>query len=107
MDKWEGEPLQQKFPKLHSFAIDGTLSLQNFCATQDEREHFHLPMSTEAYEQFNELGEIIPQLSPFRKDRWIWNGSVNKYSSMQMYKHLMGEKEEHLSSKSFGVALAD
>jgi hypothetical protein len=49
-DKWEGEILNQKFPELHPYAIDETLSVQSFCETQDWTEHFHLPMSIEAYE---------------------------------------------------------
>lgn len=94
-DKWQGEPFQHKFPELHSYAIDDTLSLQRFYASEDWTEHLHMPLSSQAFSQFNQLEELITKLSNNRKDKWVCNGQANKYSSMQMYKHLMGDVEGH------------
>ena len=91
---YAGKP-QLKFPELHSFAIDDSISLQKFNASQDLTVHFHLPMSTAAFEQSNSLKEIIPQPEPSGKDKWICNGSANRYSPMQMYKRAMGDDDGH------------
>lgn len=58
-------------------------------------DHFHLPLSTEAFNQFNELGNIVPQLNSSGKDQWGCNGQTTTYSSMQMYSNLMENGEEH------------
>lgn len=94
-DNWAGEPIQNKFPELHSFAIDDSISMHNFHLPQDLTVHFHLPMSTIAYEQYNLLLEILPQIDANGKDIWISNGVANKYSSMSMYNKLMGDEEGH------------
>ncbi|KAI5004560.1 hypothetical protein ZWY2020_031803 [Hordeum vulgare] len=92
---WEGESLQQKFPELHSFATNNSISLQNFRVFQDLTSHFHLHVSSIAFEQFNEQREIICQLDATVKDLWICNGSANIYSFIKMYKRLMGDEVEN------------
>lgn len=94
-DNWEGEILQQKFPELYSFAKNDSLSIKRFCAATHWTEHFHLPLSNQAFNQFTQLEEIIPELHHSDKDKWICNGQASKYSSMLMYNHLMGENEGH------------
>lgn len=94
-DNWASESLDHKFPELHSFAIKDSLTVQEFSLSENWAEYFHMPMSTQAYEQFLQLGDIILTLNPEGKDKWICNGMANKYSSMKMYKYLMGEAEGH------------
>lgn len=89
------EPLQHKFLELHSYAIHNTIYVQKCHASHDWSDHFHLPLSTEAFNQFNQLGNIVPQLNSSGKDNWGCNGQTTTYSSMQMYSNLMENGEEH------------
>lgn len=92
---WGGEALEQQFPELHSFAIRDSQTVQEFCDSGNWIDQFHTPLSSIAYNQFTQLGDIIPSLDRNGKDKWNCNGIQNKYSSMHMYKHLMGNEEGH------------
>lgn len=94
-DNWTGDKLEQKFPELHSFAVRDTISVQEFCESESWIEQFHMPLSTQAYNQFLQLEDLIPSLDRHGKDIWTCNGLKNKFSSMLMYKHLMGNEEGH------------
>lgn len=93
-DKWVDESLHFKFPQLHSFSINSEISVQQFCETSDRTEHFHLPLSTEAFNQLNLLESLIPQLTHTAKDQWSHGGHQN-YSSIQIYNSLITNTEEH------------
>lgn len=69
-NSWEGEILQQKKSEVHSFAKNDNLSIQRFSAAIDWSEHFHLPLSNQAFNQFTKLEDIIPELHHSEKDKW-------------------------------------
>ena len=49
------QSLQTILPHLHSFAVNDEQSVLDFFGEQDWTEHFHMPLSIEAYEEFNQL----------------------------------------------------
>jgi len=55
LDVWNGHHLQQKLPRLFSFAKDQKISVANFLSVTDMYEHFHLPLSDQAQQEYLEL----------------------------------------------------
>jgi hypothetical protein len=54
----------------------------------------HLPLSEEAYDQFNELDIILQSLQLIgEKDSWSYIWGNDKYSSRKAYKHLLGSQQ--------------
>jgi hypothetical protein len=54
-DKWAGRPLSNIFPRLFSFAIDTHLSVKDVLNTGDRSQLFALPLSVQAFEEFQSL----------------------------------------------------
>lgn len=54
-DNWTGHNLQSTLPHLHSFAVNDEQYFLDFYGEHDWTEHFHMPLSIEAYEEFNQL----------------------------------------------------
>lgn len=69
--------------------------MQHFFDEEDWTEHFHQPLSIEAFGQFNPLEELAPHLHPHRKDSWAIIGAVGKPAAMQIYNQMLEPKEEH------------
>ena len=44
-DKWNGFNMQEKFPRLHSFALDNKSSIGDVIEAHDRTELFELPLS--------------------------------------------------------------
>ena len=59
LDRWQIDnrmiALKDRFPRLHSFAIDDTITVKDFCSYQLAVEGFHLPFSSEAYMELAQL----------------------------------------------------
>ena len=55
LDVWICHHLQQKLPRLFSFAKDQKISVANFLSVTDMYEHFHLPLSDQAQQEYLEL----------------------------------------------------
>lgn len=85
-----------KFPELCSFTTNNSVSLQQILSTQDLIEHFHTPMSQQAFLQFNILKEYLQErtASP-DTDGWSIKGATRGYSSIKMYAHMMGPSTVH------------
>jgi hypothetical protein len=58
LDLWEGQVLQHSFPELFSFCRDTFVSVKAVKSTSTAINLFYLPLSTEAYEQFQQLDII-------------------------------------------------
>ena len=93
-DKWNEDTLQSRFPHLYSFSKDSecTIASAIVSSTSNFYEMFHLPMSSMAVQQSNEMLEIISNIHQDNdnKDCWqfLWKG--NKYSNRKIYLHLIG-----------------
>lgn len=86
-DKWMNIPLSTLFPELHSFAINTDITLSQAQQHEDLSIIFHRPLSLQAFNQFNELQDIIStRESTSGRDSWIMAGTTQKFSSMSMYK---------------------
>ena len=89
-DIWHSDGLlQSQFPRLYSFALDKNLSVQEVIECQDRAELFFLPLSTQAYQEFQSLQVLLGSvlLNPLEKDQWctIWAGGT--YTAGRFYHH--------------------
>ena len=82
--------LQEKLPRLFTFAKDQKISVAAFLSTPDMSTLFHLPLSEQAYQEFQELQEIIQsvQMTQTDKDQWHYIWGSSKYTSKSFYNHL-------------------
>jgi hypothetical protein len=62
LDLWDGHILQQAFPELASYSKNVNISVKDMKSVGTPVSHFHLPLSTEAYDQFVQLTAIIQNL---------------------------------------------
>ena len=105
-DKWMNIPLSTLFPELHSFDINTDITLSQ-AQHEDLSIIFHRPLSLQAFNQFNELQDIISTKEPsLGRDSWIMASTTQKFSSMSMYKAISGSDElwimEALSQRRTG-----
>ena len=95
---WNDKVLKLKYPRLFSFAMDVNLSVRDVMQTQDRTELFHLPLSQQAFEEFEllqvDLGNFV--LEPRASDVWktIWKDGT--FSSNRYYKHCFKEVVSNL-----------
>ena len=86
-DLWNDNILESKFPRLYSFARNKNISVARFLSNNTLEAQFHLPLSEQAFQEFQSLQELIQdlQVDQNSKDSWeyIW-GSKN-YSSSKCY----------------------
>jgi hypothetical protein len=54
-DNWTPEILFNKFPRLHSFAIDKLASVKDILLLADSIDVFRFPLSTQAFDEFHEF----------------------------------------------------
>jgi hypothetical protein len=88
--------LRLQFPHLHSFVINKNLTVKVAMEQDHLQDLFHLPLSEEAYDQFNELDVILQSLQLIReKDSWSYIWGNDQYSSPKAYKHLLGAQHVH------------
>ncbi|XP_024313600.1 uncharacterized protein LOC112270120 [Brachypodium distachyon] len=77
-DKWSHELFHDKFPQLHSFAKNSSLTIQQARqhANEDLCELFHLPVSVIAANQGQELHDILAHMDDQENDMWTfsWEG---------------------------------
>jgi hypothetical protein len=81
LDLWNDQCMHQKFPHLVTFAKKTNTSVEKAILTEYTEDLFNLPLTQQAYEEFNEL-EIICQNAAEKillgqKDNWsyIWGNS--------------------------------
>ena len=70
-DLWNDSVLQIKFPRLFSFAKNRKVSVSEFLLNNIESQ-FHLPLSEQAYQEYQALQDYIQtlQVQPNTKDSW-------------------------------------
>jgi hypothetical protein len=84
-DKWRQDTLQSKFPRLFSFALDKNIYVKKVLQTEDISELFYLPLSTQAFEEFNHVETILENINPSGQDSWktIWKDGI--YTANKFY----------------------
>lgn len=94
-DKWNGQELQLAMPELYSFAKNQLTSVKKVFNTADQTQLFHLPLSAQAFQQFQQLTPLL-QDSPQNQEPDVWKYSWGEqYSSTKAYKLLMGHTQIH------------
>lgn len=58
-DNWLDQPLKERFPELLSFAKSDSLYVHDWNRTEDQIQLFHTPLSTQAYNQFTQMQNLI------------------------------------------------
>jgi hypothetical protein len=92
LDNWNNGSRNLIYPKLFSFAKSQFISLKSAAASESLEDHFHLPLSIEAFDQFHLLSHLLQSLHLSEdNDVWsyVWGSS---FSSKQAYKQLIGHQ---------------
>jgi hypothetical protein len=66
-DLWNGQILKFLYPQLHSFVINGSITVKEALNLEFLQDLFHLLLSQEAYEQLCELDITIQSLQQNEK----------------------------------------
>ena len=87
-DLWLEQKLEVKYPRLYSFTLDKLISVKEFLGLQDKLQAFQLPLSVQAFEEFQtlivEIGNV--QLQEQISDTWITLGKDGAFSPSKIYK---------------------
>ena len=95
-DLWADQLLEQAYPELHSYAKNKSITVRDACQSPVTHDLFHLPLSVEAFQQFQEFTSLLDSLHLLEdNDMWsyIWNSPT--FSSQKAYAHLIGNREVH------------
>nr|XP_040258456.1 uncharacterized protein LOC120975813 [Aegilops tauschii subsp. strangulata] len=81
--------LQLRFPRLYSYVKDPWVTILEFLDSQDIFQHFHLPLSNQAFDDLTILQSMLGGLNrtPGSKDIWFWKGTAKGYSPKLFYSH--------------------
>lgn len=95
-DRWHGDILNQQFPELASFSTCPNATLKEIKESNSLIQHFHLPLSQQAYMQFQDLYDILAHAQQNQgNDQWIFNGANSTFSSLKIYKQIIGQRAVH------------
>lgn len=88
-DVWNGQLLQEKFPRLFSFTRNRNISVQQSLTNSILASQFYLPMTAIAYQEFEKLQHLIQDLqyNPQQKDKWHYIWGAPKYTSSAFYNY--------------------
>jgi hypothetical protein len=78
----------EKFPNLFHFSMDPAISLRKIRTADSLINHFRIPMSRQAHNEFLELQEELLSMHPVQfeaKDCWSFIWGHEKYSSSKFY----------------------
>jgi hypothetical protein len=54
--------MQYKFPRLFSYAKNKDISVAQFLISNQLHEQFHLPLCVEAFQEYQQMQQIIQQI---------------------------------------------
>lgn len=90
-DLWEGRIMAQTCPELMSFAVNKQVTLHQVWHTPNLFDLFNLPLSTEAFVQYQQLEQQLLQLNlSDAPDCWTYIWGSTMYSSQKAYKFMIG-----------------
>jgi hypothetical protein len=72
-DVWN-DLLHNRFPRLYSFAKNKQISVAQFLLNNSIQEQFHLPLSVQAFQEYQDLQQLIQgiQIQSEIKDKWTY-----------------------------------
>lgn len=87
VDVWNGHHLQEKLPRLFTYAKNQRISVAAFLANPHIGEQFHLPLSEQAQQELDELQGMIQniQMRDENKDKWHYIWGSQHYSANGYY----------------------
>jgi hypothetical protein len=95
-DLWTNNVLQQTYPELFSYCKDPFASVQKVKAESMPVTLFHLPLSTEAYVQFQHMQNMLQSVNLNQTpDQWLYQWGSNLFSSSKAYRLLIGNIPVH------------
>jgi hypothetical protein len=95
-DCWQGPPLKLAYLELYSFVKKSSISLKRVTVVNDVSSLFSLPLSVQAYGQFQQVQVILQDLQHLDgMDTWtyIWGSSI--FTSKKAYCQLSGSSLVH------------
>jgi hypothetical protein len=95
-DLWLGLVPKLAFPELYSFAKKPNVTVATAKANQSLIQDFHLPLSTEAYQQFIQLESMLNNFHPSgASDTWTYIWGSQSFTCAKAYKQLSGLATVH------------
>jgi hypothetical protein len=87
LDLWNDNVMQTNYPRLFSFAKNKKISVAQFLLNNSLEAQFHLPLSEQAFQEYQRLQDYIQtiQVQENAKDSWHYIWGNNKYSSSKFY----------------------
>jgi hypothetical protein len=96
LDVWNDQLLNQAFPHLFSYVKDQRLTVSQVAQTTILSDIFHLPLSEDAFQQFQELGVKLSDLHlNDESDRWMYIWGSAEFTPHKAYKQLKGSIHVH------------
>lgn len=94
-DSWDGENWDQVRPQLFSFAKNKYISVSIAANTTILHDLFHLPLSSEAFTQFQDFSYKLQSLTlQDSSDSWFFYGN-HTFSIKRIYRLLIGHHSVH------------
>lgn len=95
-DLWNGRLFSAQYLELFSFANDAAISVQFILSSEDLADSFHLPLSSQAYSQFQQLLLLVDDTTIQEgKDVWTYIWGSHLFASSRAYLHLSGSRQVH------------
>ena len=96
LDLWNGRVLSQAVPELFSFVKNQHSTVYLVTSSASFHEHFHLPLSPEAFSQFLDLQLFLQHLQlQTAHDTWSYIWGTDNFSTKHVYRHLIGHRSVH------------
>jgi hypothetical protein len=96
-DSWKNQLLDSSFPRLFSFVRDKLQSVKEFLEKDSVLDNFHLPLSIEAHQEFQQMMEFISDvaLNPEADDKWIVKLNPGGFRPSKVYLRAFKHLEIH------------
>jgi hypothetical protein len=99
-DSWKNQLLDSSFPRLFSFVRDKLQSVKEFLEKDSMMDNFHLPLSIEAHQEFQQMMDFISDvaINPEADDKWIVRLNPGGFKPSKVYLHAFKHLEIHQPS---------
>jgi hypothetical protein len=95
-DLWNGQVRQQTLPELYSFLTRREITVKQAKRMVDLHDIFQLPMTTEAFQQYNSLKDEIDDIEITQEtDKWIYIWGTSQFSVHKGYIALTSHMATH------------
>jgi len=96
LDVWNNHLFSHHFPHLFSFVRNQKPTVLQVVHTSNPLDLFHLPLSDEAYHEFQDLLLVLNDFHlQTEPDQWIYIWGSPIFSPKKTYKHLTGSPQVH------------